>query len=196
LPRVVCLSRRLLPSLPEISQVRRRLVLARGHKQALGADEIVLLADLNVCVALAGKVWPNWLRVGIVQILFVNRPWSGERVIYYGDFVVKYVGIFLVEIDALFEDRLIVVVQWQARTIVDAWSLEGAARLDDEHVIFAVTVLVNPSADRVACKSRLHLLPRPIATVGIDAARVGLIVNENMGGLRRDDVFLRQEGKR
>ena len=84
-----------------------------------------------------------------MKILLVKRPWPGERVIYYGDFVVKYVGIFLVEIDALFEDRLIVVVQWEARAIIDPWSLEGAARLDNEHVIFAVTVLVSPTADRV-----------------------------------------------
>ena len=68
---------------------------------------------MNVCVALARKFWPNWLRVGVAQILLIDRPWPRERVIYYGDLVMKYVGICPVEIDALFEDRLIVVVQGQ-----------------------------------------------------------------------------------
>jgi hypothetical protein len=107
-----CGSRVLLPSLLEISQIRRWLVLARGHEQAITADEVVLRADLNMCVALARKFRPNWLRVGVAQILLVNRPWPRERVIYHGDLVMKYVSVFLVEINALFEDGLIVVVQW------------------------------------------------------------------------------------
>src|SRR5262245_39301098 len=135
---------RLLPALLEISRIGRWLVLARGHQVAIATDEIILRADLNMGIPLARKFRPDRLRVGVAKILLIDRPWPCERVIYYGNLVVKYVGICFVEIDALFENRLIVVVQRQARAVVDAWSFKWAPRLDYEHVIFAITILINP----------------------------------------------------
>src|SRR5271168_1671292 len=55
-----CLSRvlrprPLLPRLLEIPPIRRRLVLLGGHQQAFSAQEIVLLADDDLVVALGAK---------------------------------------------------------------------------------------------------------------------------------------------
>src|ERR1700716_3738324 len=75
--------------------------------------------------------------------------------------------IFLVEIEALLDDGLFICVEWYARNIVTAWVLEEA-RLDFEHVVFAVAVLIDPFADRITRKGHLRLL-RPVAPVGINA---------------------------
>src|SRR5262249_40168798 len=42
----------LLLRLVEISQIRRRLILLRGHQVAIGAQEIILLADDHMMVVL------------------------------------------------------------------------------------------------------------------------------------------------
>ena len=102
--------RRLLPTLFEISQIGGRLVLARGHQVAIATDEIVLLADLNMGVALARKIRPDRLWVRVAQVLLVDGPWPRQGVINNGDLVMKYVGVRLIEKDALLEDRLVVVV--------------------------------------------------------------------------------------
>src|SRR6516165_3556725 len=101
--------RRLLPTLLEISQIGGRLVLARGHQVAIATDEIVLLADLNMSVALARKIRPDRLRVRVAQVLLVDGPWPRQRVINNGDLVMKYVGVRLIEKDALLENEWVVV---------------------------------------------------------------------------------------
>jgi hypothetical protein len=50
-------------------------------------------------------------------------------------------------------------------------------------VVTAVAVNVDPSADRVPLVSRLKFPSGPVAAVGEDAARMILMVDENMGGL-------------
>jgi hypothetical protein len=52
-------------TLLEISQIRRRLILARGHQVTVATDEIVLAADLNMCVTLTEKFRPDRLRIRI-----------------------------------------------------------------------------------------------------------------------------------
>src|SRR4029434_373055 len=132
---------------------------------------------------------PSRPRVGIAAQIPGHGPWPGQRMVVDRDLVVQDVLVGLVEIDALLEDRLVVVMQRQARGIVMARSLETSG-LDFQHVVAAVAVLVDPSADGIASERRLYLL-RPIASVGIDAAVVLDPIDEDVGGLRRDDEFLR-----
>src|SRR3981189_1032174 len=81
-------------------------------------------------------------------------------------------------------------MQRQAGCVVSAGTLEGAARLGFERGVAAV--LVDPSADRVARKGRFDLL-RPVASVGEDATKIIFAAQQDIGGVRRDDVFVRAE---
>src|SRR5260221_12121482 len=73
----------------------------------------------------------------------------------------------------------------QAGGVVMTGTLE-AARLDLQHVIMAVIVLIDPLADRIAHKRGLDLFG-PVATVRVDAAG-GLVPNEQqVRGFRRAD---------
>jgi len=56
---------------------------------------------------------PQWLRAGIAVIAARHRPWPRQRMVDGGDLVVQDVGIALVEIDALLDDGLVVVMQRQ-----------------------------------------------------------------------------------
>src|SRR4051794_19442755 len=49
---LVDIVKRLLRRLLEISEIRRRLVFPGGHQVAVGAEEIVVLAELDVLVVL------------------------------------------------------------------------------------------------------------------------------------------------
>src|ERR1700719_2516101 len=135
-----------------------RLVLLGRHQKPVPAQEIVFLANGNLPVALGDVIfWPVRTRIGVAHIFFIHGPRTRQSMIDRGDFVVKDIWIGLVAVDALLEDRLIVEVQRQAGFIVSAGSLE-AARLDLEHVVSAISVLIDPFADRVARQGRLDLL--------------------------------------
>src|ERR1700692_2187463 len=97
----------------------------------------------------------------------------------------KNARIGLVEINAFLENGLIVEVEGKAGGVVDARPLE-AARLDFEHVIVAVAILVDPSSDRITHIARLDLIG-PVAAVGEDAT--SLRADQYIGGVRRDDEF-------
>ena len=79
--------------------------------------------------------------------------------------------VVLVEIDALLDDGLVVAVERHAARLVSARALEVAG-LDFEHVVLAVTVGVDPSADRIAGEVVGSSSVGPIAPVGVDAARL------------------------
>ena len=100
--------------------------------------------------------------------------------------IVNDLGILLVAVDALLDDGLVVDMKRNAGIVETAGSHE-MTRLDFEHVVLAVAVLVEPLADRVAVERRLDIL-RPIAPVGINPARHGLD-EDDMRDLRRDDEF-------
>ena len=104
------------------------------------------------------------------------------------------VAIVLVEIDAFLDDRLAVGVERNAARIVGAGVLE-AARLDQQRIVAAVAVLIDPLADRVAREHRVrrHVLG-PVAAVGMDAAIVVDVLNQDVRGVRRDDDFHRRIG--
>src|SRR3954451_18217120 len=86
----------------EILQVRRRLVLAGRHQLAVGAQEIVLVLDLDPRVLLrAYRRAPERARLRRVLGFLRDRPWPRQRAVMDGDLVVKDVLVGLVEIDAL-----------------------------------------------------------------------------------------------
>src|SRR5262249_772545 len=134
----------------EIAQIRRRLVLLRRHQLAIGAEIVVLLADAHMRVELRAHVrLPDRARIGIAEagLQLLVRP--RERVIDDGDLVIELVGIGLVEPDALLDDGVAILVKRDSGDIVAARQLQ-VPRLDLEHVVFAVAILVDPLADRVA----------------------------------------------
>src|SRR5258705_11721576 len=154
------LRRRRSASLPrriEITQVRRRLALAARHQEAIGAQVVDLAADPDQRGPLdAIGLDPVEMRLRLAQISLVDGPRPRQRIVDHGDLVMQDIRIGLVEIDALLEDRLVVEVQRQAGRVVGAASLERAARLSFEHVEAAVTIEVDPLADRITRKAWLH----------------------------------------
>src|SRR5262249_34520895 len=107
--------------------------------------------------------------LALANITLVHRPWPREGVVHDGDFVVQDVRIALVEIDALLDNCLVVVMQRYAASLEGAWSLEIAC-LDLERVEAAVAIGVEPIADRIAHEARLVILWK-IAPVRVDAPR-------------------------
>src|SRR5262249_13354196 len=82
----------LLLRLVEILQVRCGLALLRGHQQPVGAEEVALLADLDVLVADAADVLePEWFL--LQRIGLVHRPWPGQRMIDGSDLIVHDLGV-------------------------------------------------------------------------------------------------------
>src|SRR5207344_354847 len=114
-------------------------------------------------------------RFGVEYVSLVDGPRPREGVIGDRHLVMQYPWIDFVAVDALLENRLVVDVQRQAGLVDRARALE-AARLHHKHVIDAVAVLVDPSADRVAGIARLDILG-PIASVGEDSTVVVVPAN-------------------
>src|SRR5262245_11934555 len=67
---------RSLPALLEIAQVRRRLVLAGRHQQAIRAEHVVLLPDGDVRIAFGADVLDPE-EVALAAILLDHRPGTG-----------------------------------------------------------------------------------------------------------------------
>src|SRR5207237_7982322 len=86
--------------------------------------------------------------IGTAKVFLVDGPGPRQGVVDDRDFVVQHVWICLVDVDALLEDGLIVVVQRQAGEVVDARLFERPARLDFKSVVVAVVVLVDRFAAR------------------------------------------------
>src|SRR5258708_26570305 len=75
--------------LREIASIRRLLALARGHQEAVGAQEIVLLADRHVAIALrADELGPIGPRIGIADVAAGYGPGARQRMVVDGDLVV------------------------------------------------------------------------------------------------------------
>ena len=65
--------------LSEISQIGRRLILPGEHQQAVGAQEIVFLADDDVIVALVAIVLVPWLPAAAnIRLFLIFLQDSGE----------------------------------------------------------------------------------------------------------------------
>src|SRR5215813_10308594 len=139
----------------EMPQVGRRLTLLRRHQEAVGTEEVALLADGDVIVVLRTQIFaPERMLLGRPAVALRHRPWPRQRVVDDGDLVAQDVAVALVEIDALLDHRLVVRVQRQAGCIIGAPALDLPS-LDLERIELAVAVVVDPFADRIARIGRL-----------------------------------------
>src|SRR6266576_3761827 len=88
--------------LPEIAQIRRRLVLDGWHQQAVAAEEIDLLADADVNIAFAANLMsePDRLVRRRAPERLVDHPGAGQCMVRGADVVVEQVRVGLVEIDS------------------------------------------------------------------------------------------------
>src|SRR5262249_34368969 len=162
---------RSLLRLLEITQIRRRLVLAGRHEQAVGAEHVILPADADMRIVLGTDFLdPIVVRIGVPGIFLLHAPWPGQRMVDGGDFVPEHRRIGLVEIEPFLHHGLIIAVQRQTGGVVGARPLH-AAGLDFQHVVAAIAILVDPVADGIALECRLELL-RPIPPVRLDAVVV------------------------
>src|SRR5258706_3077548 len=180
-----------LPRLFEILQIRRGLILLRGHQQVIAAENIVLITDPDVTVVL-GAIVLNPDRVVIALVVFVDRPRTRQGMVVDGDYVMQRVGVGLVDVEALRDDGLAVFMERDARRLVRARPFE-AAGLDLKHVVAAVAILVHPLADGITIKSRLDFLG-PRTPVRVDAARQR-VVEEDVGRLWRNEDFHREDDR-
>src|SRR5262245_59834163 len=184
----------LLLSLFEISQVRRRLVFADWHQQAVTAHEIAFLADGNHRVTHVfgtADFAPAEARIGVAHILFVYCPRPCHSIVDHGDYVVKDSRIGLVAENALLEDGLVVEMKRQAGRIIHARTFERAARFHFEHVVDSVPVLINPFANRVARISRLVVrkVRGPVTPISEDSTKRLSAARRNIRGFRRHNIF-------
>src|SRR5262249_43018039 len=179
----------LLLSLIEKAQIRRLLTLLHRHQEAVGGHEVALLADIDMLIVLGAIVEvPGDVCTGFAHVALGDGPRPRQRMVDRRDLVDQHVLVGLVEMDALLDDRLAIVVQADAARLVGARALE-AAGLDLERGKAASRIRVDPLADRETVEGRLHLL-RPLPPVSEDAAWHG-VVGEDVGGLRHDDDFHR-----
>jgi hypothetical protein len=133
---------------------RRRLSLAHRHEQSVGADEIILLADLQVLVVVHAIVLePD--RIAVALVVSRDRPGAGQSVIVGRDFGAQDVRICRVEREPLLERGLVVGVKWQAAPVTGVWSPHKAG-LDLEYAELAVAILVDPFSDRISENSAPH----------------------------------------
>src|SRR5215813_10137691 len=157
----------LLLSLVKIAQIRRLLSLFHGHQEAVGGHEVALLADEDVLVVLSTVIEvPHNVGAGLTHVALGYCPGPRQCMVDGGDLVDQHVLVGLVEVDALLEDALSVIVQANAARLVGAWALETAS-LDLERGIAAACVRIDPLADRETVEGRLNLL-RPFASISKD----------------------------
>jgi hypothetical protein len=91
----------------EVPQVRLRLSLADRHEQAIGADDVIFLADLDVLVVVDAIVLePD--RLAATLIASGDRPGPRQGMVEGGDLGLQDVQIGAIEIVALLERRLII----------------------------------------------------------------------------------------
>src|SRR6516225_11473799 len=173
----------LLLRLSEISQIRRRLVLSRRHQVAVFTHPIDLRADAKEWNSLVADILGpvrQWIEGA--PVVLHHRPWTGQCMVGHGDFVMQEVSIGLVEVDALLDDGLIVLVQRDAAAVEDTRSLQVAG-FGFEHVIAAVPILVDPPSDGIAGEGRRNRL-RPGASVREYPAMAFVdVVDQDVGGL-------------
>src|SRR5262249_18685288 len=181
--------RTLLLSLLEVAQIRRLLAFLDRHQVAVGGHEIALLADIDVLVVLRAIVEiPDQIGTGLAHVSLGHRPGPRQRIVGGGDLVDQHILVGLVDIDALLDDGLAVVMQADAARLIGARTLEPAG-LDLERGKAAARIRIDPLADRETIEGRFHLLG-PVPTVSKDSPRHG-VVGQDVGGLRHDDDFHR-----
>src|SRR5262249_58253364 len=102
-----------------------------------------------------------------------------------GHLIVQDVAVRLVEVNALLDDGLIVLMQRNAGLIESALTSE-MPRLDHERIEFSVAILVDPSADGIAHTAGLDVR-RPVAAIGVDSAMHVPVRPPNVSPVGGDD---------
>src|SRR5215813_7327573 len=77
----------------EIAQIRRRLILLDRHQEAVGAEEIVLLADDDMNIVFHADVLapPDRSLGGDAAVVLGDGPRTRQRIVDHGDFVMQNV---------------------------------------------------------------------------------------------------------
>src|SRR5438477_10373816 len=128
----------------EIFQIRRCLIFPGRHQVAVGAEEIILSADLDVNITLgAYRFGPDRLLHPDAAIFLGRKPGTGQRAVDRRDLVDDRVGIGAVGVNPLLDHRLVIMVQRQAGSVEGAWPPQIAG-LDLEHVVAAAASAVDP----------------------------------------------------
>src|SRR5262245_11326218 len=172
-------------------QTRRRLALLGGHQIAFLVQAIGLVGDTHCLHVIDAEIFrPLRPRLRRPAIALLHRPGPRQGVVGDGHLVVQQILVCLVEIDALLDDGLVVLMQRNAAEVEGARPAEVTG-LDFEHVELAVTILVDPFADGIAVEAGLDIV-RPGTAVGEDAP-TGLtdIVDPYIGRPRQHDDFHR-----
>src|SRR5262249_54696290 len=111
----------LLLSLLEVAHIRRLLAFLDWHQIAVGGHEIALVADEDVLIVLGTIIEvPYDVGAGLAHVALGHRPGPRERMVDGGDLVDQRVLLALVEIDALLDDGLAVVMQADAACLIGA----------------------------------------------------------------------------
>src|SRR5262249_55241903 len=133
--------------------------------------KVMLAPNGDMIVAFAANLVaePDRLTGRDALVDFVDHPWPGQRMVDGRDIIMEQVWIGLVEIDALFDDGLVIGMQGDAGGVVDAWPFQ-AAGLDHKGVVAAVAVLIEPLADGITQILRLRAVGGIVAAIRVDAA--------------------------
>src|SRR6267142_425493 len=117
-----------LPRQVEIAQIRWWLILLDRHQEAVGAEEIVLLADDDMNIVFGADVLapPDRSLGGDTAVVLGDGPGPRQRIVDHGDLVVQHVRISLVEINPFLDHGLAVRVEGNAAGVVGARVLETA----------------------------------------------------------------------
>src|SRR5258708_21915547 len=141
------------PSSPQSSLEARNAgkILLNRHQEAVGAQEIVLLPDDDVNVVFGTNILtpPDWLVPDNATVVLHDRPWTRQRIVDRGDFIVQKIVIDFVEVNLFLDDSAAVFVERNASGVLGARVFETAS-LDRQHVVPAAAVLVDPFPYRLA----------------------------------------------
>src|SRR5205823_11635193 len=109
---------------------------------------VILFADRDMGIGFGTVLFGPFGKdiLWIAPVILRHRPRARECVINDGDLVVGDVGIGFVDIKPLLDDGLVVPVQRQAGGVEGTGTAE-TARLNDEDVVFAIAVFIDPLTD-------------------------------------------------
>src|SRR5207302_6148811 len=110
--RSVILEQALISSLFEVPQIWWRLVFFGRHQIAVRTEIVVFLAQANPNVGLGTDLLgpPGGPGVFVARVILGHRPGTRIGMIDQRDLIMQDVRVGLVEIDALLDDALIVLV--------------------------------------------------------------------------------------
>src|SRR5579883_3168464 len=132
---------------------------------------------------IANELGPICQRVEGAAIALHHRPRTGQCVVGHSDFIMKKVAVCLVEIDALADDALAILMQRNAAAVEETRPFEIAG-FGFEHIETPIPVLIDPFANAIAGEARLKGLG-PRASVGENPSMTLVnMIDQNIGDVR------------